>query len=135
MHRLFKIDAKSISVGIVTFCVLYLVITQAVNLIIDIGDVSIPKGGFGGSLMGFLALFPFLASGYLTSMRTHPSGVFNSALLGVVVGILVVLYARMTFGEYPPTYSTPRGIMGGVASSLVLCALGGTLGAITRHYR
>ena len=129
MHRLFRVDVRSITVGVVIFCALYLFITQAVNLL------HVPHSILTNGLMGFLALFPFLAAGYLTSMRTHPSGVFNSALVGVLSGVLVVMYARLVFSEMPPSYSTTLGVVGGIASSLVLCSLGGVLGTISRHYR
>ena len=129
MHRLFRADTRSITIGVAVFCVLYLLITQSVNLL------SVRHNALTNGLMGFLALFPFLAAGYLTSMRTYPSGVFNSALVGVASGVLVVIYVRIVFGEPPPSYSTTIGAVGGIASSLVLCSLGGVLGTITRHYR
>lgn len=129
MHRLFRADPRSITIGVVIFCALYLFITQAVNLL------SVPHTTLSNGVMVFVALFPFLAAGYLTSMRTHPSGVFNSALVGVLSGLLVVIYARIVFGEPPPSHSTTMGVVGSIASSLILCSLGGVLGTISMHYR
>lgn len=129
MHRLFRADSRSIAVGVVVFCALYLLITQAVNLL------SVPHSTLKDGFMGFLALFPFLAAGYLTSMRTHPSGVFNSALVGILSGLLVVIYARIVFGEPPPSHSSTIAVVGSIGSSLVLCSLGGVLGTISRHFK
>jgi len=112
----------------------YLFIAFVINQLVNSPNAVMPGGGVSRKFISTLGMLPFLTAGFLVAFRTHPSGVFNSALVGIAAGAFAILYARMAVNEFPEVYSGAFGVLAGISSSLVLCALGGLLGGITKHY-
>jgi hypothetical protein len=70
----------------------------------------------------------------IRSIASHPAGVFNSMLVGVIVAMLTAQYVSSQSGNMSFAHGSATEFLGGVATSLVMCSLGGVLGEAKRHY-
>ncbi len=134
MYRLFQLDSKSLAIGVVAYCLLYWIMFATINFLMNPTSFLISNGNLSGLLVSAIYIFPFLVAGFLTAFRTHPSGVFNSAIVGMSAGVLTILFAQLIFDGLPERYTDVIGITGAIISGVVLCTIGGLLGSVARYY-
>jgi hypothetical protein len=130
MKKLLQPDFRSIALGTAIYVVFYVIVTIYMNAT----ATEYPRNAVAKALLVFLTYFPFLAAGYNTALRSHPAGVFNSILVGVIVGVLTVQYLSSHVGNALPAHASAMELATSLAAGLVICSLGGVLGEVKRHY-
>lgn len=135
MRDLFKLEWKAIGFGVLVFVVAFALVTVVANILVNANISSAATRAHLSAAMDVAAYIPFLAAGHMTSLRAHPAGVFNGAIVGVFGGMTMMLVARFAFGVNHVPSASLFAWAAAIATSMSLCALGGVLGTIVRHFR